>query len=60
MVKHRASVCPQLVHITDGSLIYPMQTAVNCDICGKKVGRKADLARHMKIHATNKEELYVH
>ncbi|KAG8221731.1 hypothetical protein J3R82DRAFT_2021, partial [Butyriboletus roseoflavus] len=41
-------------------LIHPIQTAVVCDTCNKTIGRKADLARHMKVHSTNKEALYVH
>ncbi|KAI6129373.1 hypothetical protein EDD16DRAFT_1217113 [Pisolithus croceorrhizus] len=27
-----------------------------CHICGKRLSRKADLPRHMRTHATNKEE----
>ncbi|KAH0826317.1 hypothetical protein J3R83DRAFT_5263 [Lanmaoa asiatica] len=42
------------------SLIHPIQTAVDCDICGKTISRKADLRRHLKTHAINREELYVH
>ncbi|KAI6044593.1 hypothetical protein EDC04DRAFT_320757 [Pisolithus marmoratus] len=30
-----------------------------CHICGKKLSRKADLPRHMRTHATNKEELMI-
>jgi uncharacterized Zn-finger protein len=59
MVKPRAIVCPQLVSRV-ASLTHPIQTAVDCNVCGKTISRKADLPRHLKTHATNKEELYVH
>jgi hypothetical protein len=36
----------------------PRQTA--SPDCGKTISRKADLPRHMKTHAENKEALYVH
>ncbi|KAI9569751.1 hypothetical protein HD554DRAFT_2170745 [Boletus coccyginus] len=32
-------------------------TAVVCDVCHKTINRKADLPRHMKTHAENKEAL---
>ncbi|KIY71680.1 hypothetical protein CYLTODRAFT_418584 [Cylindrobasidium torrendii FP15055 ss-10] len=28
-----------------------------CHVCGRKIGRKSDLARHMRIHADDKSEL---
>ncbi|KAF8552660.1 hypothetical protein OG21DRAFT_1604587 [Imleria badia] len=32
-------------------------TGVTCEVCGRKIGRRADLSRHMKTHAENKEAL---
>ncbi|KIJ15807.1 hypothetical protein PAXINDRAFT_133065, partial [Paxillus involutus ATCC 200175] len=34
-----------------------ISTAVTCEVCSKLVSRKADLPRHMRTHAVNKEEL---
>ncbi|KIK96846.1 hypothetical protein PAXRUDRAFT_100854, partial [Paxillus rubicundulus Ve08.2h10] len=34
-----------------------LSTAVTCEVCSKVLSRKADLPRHMRTHAVNKEEL---
>ncbi|KAG9311818.1 hypothetical protein JVU11DRAFT_8065 [Chiua virens] len=37
----------------------PNTTTYRCDECGKDINRKCDLDRHMKLHATNIEDLKI-
>jgi hypothetical protein len=36
-----------------------LQKSVECSVCSKVISRKADLPRHMRTHAENKDDLYV-